>query len=82
MAATEMQLFRLDFPEPGVFTIGAATPNPAQLFLFMANVEHLALLQQGVAIWNDWRTTNPGSLPDLSEGRSAGGLENLGAWTG
>jgi uncharacterized protein YjbI with pentapeptide repeats len=32
----------------------------------MANAEHLALLQQGTAIWNDWRTRNPGSLPDLS----------------
>jgi Pentapeptide repeats (8 copies) len=32
----------------------------------MANVEHLALLQQGTAIWNDWRMGNPGSLPDLS----------------
>lgn len=28
-------------------------PNPAQPFLFMANVEHLALLQQGTAIWNN-----------------------------
>ena len=32
----------------------------------MANAEHLALLQQGAAIWNDWRIRNPGSLPDLS----------------
>jgi uncharacterized protein YjbI with pentapeptide repeats len=32
----------------------------------MANPEHLALLQQGTAIWNDWRKRNPGSLPDLS----------------
>jgi uncharacterized protein YjbI with pentapeptide repeats len=32
----------------------------------MANSEHLALLQQGVAIWNEWRIKNPGSLPDLS----------------
>jgi len=32
----------------------------------MANPEHLSLLQQGVAIWNEWRIRNPGSLPDLS----------------
>jgi uncharacterized protein YjbI with pentapeptide repeats len=31
----------------------------------MANVEHLALLQQGTVIWNDWRKRNPVSLPDL-----------------
>jgi hypothetical protein len=33
----------------------------------MANAEHLALLQQGTAIWNDWRIRNPGSLPDLRQ---------------
>ncbi len=33
----------------------------------MANADHLALLQQGTAIWNDWRIRNPGSLPDLLE---------------
>jgi uncharacterized protein YjbI with pentapeptide repeats len=32
----------------------------------MANADHLALLQQGTEIWNDWRIRNPGSLPDLS----------------
>ena len=26
----------------------------------MANAEHLALLQQGVAVWNEWRKNNPG----------------------
>jgi uncharacterized protein YjbI with pentapeptide repeats len=31
----------------------------------MANAEHLALLRQGTAIWNDWRIRNPGSLPDV-----------------
>jgi hypothetical protein len=31
----------------------------------MANAEHLALLRQGTAIWDDWRQRNPGSLPDL-----------------
>jgi uncharacterized protein YjbI with pentapeptide repeats len=39
-------------------------PNPVQLF--MANAEHLALLQQGTEIRNEWRLSNPGSLLDLS----------------
>jgi uncharacterized protein YjbI with pentapeptide repeats len=33
----------------------------------MANADHFALLQQGTAIWNHWRTRNPGTLSDLSE---------------
>jgi hypothetical protein len=33
----------------------------------MANPDHLALLQQGAGIWNDWRRRNPGTLPDLSD---------------
>ena len=33
----------------------------------MANAEHLALLQQGTAIWNDWRKTHPNTLPDLKD---------------
>jgi len=33
----------------------------------MANPEHLAILKQGVAIWNNWRIENPGIKPDLSE---------------
>ena len=33
----------------------------------MANEEHLALLKHGTAIWNDWRTSNQGTSPDLSE---------------
>lgn len=31
----------------------------------MANVKHLKILKQGVAIWNDWRINNPEILPDL-----------------
>jgi uncharacterized protein YjbI with pentapeptide repeats len=31
----------------------------------MANAEHLALLKQGTAIWNDWRKRNPRSFLDL-----------------
>jgi Pentapeptide repeats (8 copies) len=31
----------------------------------MANPEHLELLKQGIASWNEWRKGNPTSLPDL-----------------
>jgi uncharacterized protein YjbI with pentapeptide repeats len=33
----------------------------------MANDQHLALLRQGAAIWNEWRDRNPGVMPDLGE---------------
>ena len=33
----------------------------------MANPEHLAILEQGVEVWNQWRDENPGVGPDLSE---------------
>ena len=32
----------------------------------MANAEHLNLLQQETAIWNDWRIRNPALVPNLS----------------
>ncbi len=32
----------------------------------MANEEHLALLKQGVGLWNRWREEHPNILPDLS----------------
>ena len=32
----------------------------------MANQEHLAILQQGVEVWNQWRQKNPKVRPDLS----------------
>lgn len=32
----------------------------------MANNEHLKMLQQGVAMWDDWRRQNPAIRPDLS----------------
>jgi uncharacterized protein YjbI with pentapeptide repeats len=32
----------------------------------VANDEHLALLQQGSSIWNNWRKRDPGCTPDLS----------------
>lgn len=33
----------------------------------MANPEHLAVLRQGVEVWNKWRLMNDGLLPDLSD---------------
>jgi uncharacterized protein YjbI with pentapeptide repeats len=33
----------------------------------MANEEHLAILQQGVDVWNAWRAANPQARPDLIE---------------
>lgn len=33
----------------------------------VANDEHLALLRQGTAIWNEWRDRNPGIIPNLEE---------------
>jgi uncharacterized protein YjbI with pentapeptide repeats len=33
----------------------------------MANPEHLAILEQGVKVWNEWRREHPEILPDLSE---------------
>lgn len=33
----------------------------------MANPEHLAILKQGVKVWNEWRDKNPDISPDLSE---------------
>jgi hypothetical protein len=33
----------------------------------VANEEHLALLRQGSAIWNEWRGRNPDNKPDLRE---------------
>ena len=33
----------------------------------MANPEHLAILKQGVEVWNRWREHNAGLVPDLRE---------------
>ena len=33
----------------------------------MGNEEHLALLKQGVEIWNRWRDKNPYIEPDLTK---------------
>src|SRR6516225_667306 len=32
----------------------------------MANPDHVALLRQGVSVWNSWRDSNPNIIPDLS----------------
>ncbi len=42
----------------------------------MANPEHLKILEQGVAYWNEWRDKNPEIDPDLSSADFVG--ENLG----
>lgn len=34
----------------------------------MFNQEHVALLLQGAAAWNSWRTEHPESRPDLRGG--------------
>ena len=44
----------------------------------MANDEHVALLKQGVAAWNEWRLKNPNTVPDLS-GADLGGADLGGA---
>jgi hypothetical protein len=31
----------------------------------MANRQHLALIRQGVDVWNKWREENPTLTPDL-----------------
>ncbi len=33
----------------------------------MANPEHLAIIKQGVEVWNQWREDNPQVTPDLQE---------------
>jgi uncharacterized protein YjbI with pentapeptide repeats len=35
----------------------------------VANDEHLALLRQGTAVWNEWRGRNPDSRPDLRKAK-------------
>ncbi|MBD2511865.1 pentapeptide repeat-containing protein [Nostoc muscorum FACHB-395] len=35
----------------------------------MANEEHLAILKQGVKVWNEWRKENPHIKPDLTKVR-------------
>src|SRR4051794_9065292 len=38
----------------------------------MANEEHLAILRQGVEVWNGWREENPDVRPDLSDANLRG----------
>lgn len=38
----------------------------------MANPEHLAKLQEGVQVWNEWREKNPDMKPDLSGAKLRG----------
>ena len=41
---------------------------PKKGLMTMANPEHLAILIQGVEVWNRWREENPEIRPDLREG--------------
>jgi len=34
----------------------------------MANQQHVAIVKQGVQVWNTWRQQNPTVIPDLSKG--------------
>jgi hypothetical protein len=43
----------------------------------MAKEEHLALLKQGVKVWNAWRDENPGVRPDLVGAEADLGEANL-----
>jgi len=45
--------------------LSTKTPIPRSSFRHRANPDLLALLQQGVAIWNEWREKNPVLVPDL-----------------
>jgi uncharacterized protein YjbI with pentapeptide repeats len=38
----------------------------------VANDEHLAILRQGTAIWNEWRASNPGAKPDFTGAKLIG----------
>ena len=38
----------------------------------VANPEHLAILKQGVEVWNEWREDHPSIRPDLQEAELAG----------
>jgi len=45
----------------------------------MANPDHLAILKQGVGVWEEWRRNNQGIDPDLS-GANLGGADLSGAY--
>jgi uncharacterized protein YjbI with pentapeptide repeats len=57
------------------FRVHAATMIPASLAVVggsltkertaMANKKHVALINQGVAVWNKWRSEHPRTRPDL-----------------
>jgi hypothetical protein len=38
----------------------------------MANPEHLAILKQGIGVWNQWRDENLDVIPDLSDANLSG----------
>lgn len=55
----------------------------------MANPEHLKILRQGVKVWNEWRSSHPDQVPDLSDAKlddlglaaaNLAGCKMIGAW--
>jgi hypothetical protein len=52
--------------------IALKTYSQAAEAYMMANKEHLALLQQGVEAWNQWRRRNPGIQSNLTRADLAG----------
>jgi uncharacterized protein YjbI with pentapeptide repeats len=50
----------------------AHTGQPFEGGLHMANDDHIALLEKGVAAWNTWRSEHPAVRPDLREAYVSG----------
>lgn len=65
----DIQVVRLDSTQPIVHPNKPAKDIP----------EHLAILRQGVDVWNDWRESNPYLRPDLS-GADLQGMDTRGAY--
>ncbi|HZU32981.1 MAG TPA: pentapeptide repeat-containing protein [Candidatus Angelobacter sp.] len=38
----------------------------------MAKQEHVNILEKGVAVWNEWRNSNPKTYPDLARAHFGG----------
>ena len=59
-------------------SIGAGDPRPAPICAglysvhSMANLQHLAIVKQGVGDWNEWRAQNKSVTPDLSGAELSG----------
>ena len=49
----------------GLLTLATINPVPPVRGCRMADEEHVALLKQGVVVWNKWREENPDIRLDL-----------------